>query len=91
LNWNAFSNKFKKLLLSLTRQIYCIVNNATRLANGHRVYYKNYPEPGTRLDRDTVREDFYPAHWVPVDSAINQSPSLIFVFLFSIVALLTIQ
>lgn len=61
------------------------------LANGHTVYYKNYPEPGTRLDRDTVREDFYPAQWVPMDSAIHQTQSFIFVFLFSIVVLLIIQ
>lgn len=52
------------------------------LANGYTVYYKNYPEPGTRLDRDTVKEDFFPPHWVAMNKATNQSFSLFDIFVF---------
>ena len=53
------------------------------LAGGEVVYYSNYPEPGSTLDRDTVREDFYPPTWVPLNSAfcIKCSNLLIFVAL----------
>ncbi|CAG5133774.1 unnamed protein product [Candidula unifasciata] len=34
------------------------------LANGHVVYYKNVPLPGTKLDYELTKEDYFPAHWV---------------------------
>ncbi|XP_052084008.1 galactoside 2-alpha-L-fucosyltransferase SEC1-like [Mytilus californianus] len=54
------------------------------LANGYTVYYKNYPEPGSRLDRETVKEDFYPPYWVPINSAHNQSTSRFYIIVIVI-------
>ncbi|KAH9495189.1 hypothetical protein Btru_018591 [Bulinus truncatus] len=33
------------------------------LANGHVVYYKDFPIPGTKVDFETKKEDFFPTHW----------------------------
>ena len=41
------------------------------LAGGHTVYYANYPEPGSVLDRQTRKEDFYPPHWVALSRAAS--------------------
>ena len=37
------------------------------LANGMTIYYKNWPRPGTGLDRDVNKEDFFPAHWIAME------------------------
>lgn len=55
------------------------------LANGYTVYYKNYPIPGTRLDRDTVKEDFFPPHWVPINLARRQSFGLFVQYILPLV------
>lgn len=38
------------------------------LANGHVVYYKDYPLPGTKIDFETNKEDYFPTHWVALSS-----------------------
>ncbi|XP_013078848.2 galactoside alpha-(1,2)-fucosyltransferase 2-like [Biomphalaria glabrata] len=40
------------------------------LANGHVVYYKDYSFPGSKLDYETTREDFFPTHWVSLSSGL---------------------
>ncbi|OWF37846.1 galactoside 2-alpha-L-fucosyltransferase 3-like [Mizuhopecten yessoensis] len=42
------------------------------LAGGHTVYYKNFPEHGSRLDQDFDPADFYPPSWVAMDTGTHQ-------------------
>ncbi|XP_005107806.1 galactoside alpha-(1,2)-fucosyltransferase 2 [Aplysia californica] len=57
------------------------------LANGHVVYYKDFPLPGTKIDYETVKEDFFPEHWVAISSCVTVTIShslmcLLLVFAF---------
>ncbi len=36
------------------------------LANGTTVYYNGWPIPGSRLDRQTKKKDYFPNHWIPL-------------------------
>ncbi|XP_060082268.1 galactoside 2-alpha-L-fucosyltransferase SEC1-like [Ylistrum balloti] len=43
------------------------------LAGGHTVYYRNFPEPGTRLDKDLDPADFYLPDWVAMDTGTQKN------------------
>lgn len=42
------------------------------LAGGHTVYYKNFPESGSHLDKEFDRSDFYPLDWVAMSTGVVQ-------------------
>ena len=39
---------------------------AAYMVPGEVIYYKGYPEPNTKIGNLTVREDYYPPHWIPM-------------------------
>ncbi|XP_046555084.1 galactoside alpha-(1,2)-fucosyltransferase 2-like [Haliotis rubra] len=39
---------------------------AAWLGDGHAVYYRDFPRPGSGLDRDLIKEDHFLPHWVPL-------------------------
>lgn len=41
------------------------------LANGHVVYYKDFPIPGTKIDYETNKEDYFPPHWVGLSASFS--------------------
>ena len=36
------------------------------LTNGTVIYYKDFPRPGSSLDKSMVRKDYYPPSWIPL-------------------------
>lgn len=36
------------------------------LANGTVIYYKDFPRPGSSLEKSMVRKDYYPQSWIPL-------------------------
>lgn len=36
------------------------------LSNGTVIYYKDFPRPGSSLDKSMARKDYYPQSWVPL-------------------------
>ncbi|XP_041348109.1 galactoside alpha-(1,2)-fucosyltransferase 2-like [Gigantopelta aegis] len=39
---------------------------AAYMVPGEVIYYKGYPQPNTKIGNLTVREDYYPPHWLPM-------------------------
>lgn len=39
---------------------------AAWLSNGTTVYFKDWPQPGSRLENNFRKEDFYPSHWIAI-------------------------
>ncbi|KAK3099636.1 hypothetical protein FSP39_007342 [Pinctada imbricata] len=58
------------------------------LAGGETVYYKNFPEPGSKLDGDTEKADFFPPSWIPLNkSSLLKSHSLFLFFSYFVCVL----
>ena len=40
---------------------------AAWMANGTTIYYENWPNPGTVLYNQIIKEDFFMPHWIPME------------------------
>ena len=38
------------------------------LSGGQVIYYADYPIPGSKIDREFSKEDYYPADWIPLSA-----------------------
>uniref|UniRef100_A0A0B6YVN7 L-Fucosyltransferase n=1 Tax=Arion vulgaris TaxID=1028688 RepID=A0A0B6YVN7_9EUPU len=57
------------------------------LANGDVVYYKDYPLPGTKLDYELKKEDFFPEHWVALSGNAVLSLDMFLFTVYTVVGL----